>query len=213
VKILILDDHPIVRTALRRLLEGSDRLAPVEICEAASGREALASFRRDRPDVVMMDLNLPGGFGGLELLRRLRTGDGVDGAVRVLVFSMHADTLHAARALQAGARGYISKNAAPDDIVTAVVRVAGGGRYIENEIAQELALQNIADRRHPLQQLTSRDLEILRLLGEGRSLAEIAAAIGIGYKTVANTCSEIKGKLGVARTADLIRIAVEMSTT
>jgi two-component system, NarL family, invasion response regulator UvrY len=211
MKVLLVDDHAIVRAGLKRLLGDRDKLPDAEIREAASGREALAQFRKDPADVVILDLNLPGGFGGLELLRRLLE-EGSDGHARVLVFSMHADTINAARALQLGARGYLSKHAAPDEIIAAVRRVAEGGRYIEHDIAQELALQKVADGQDPLQQLSVRDLDILRLLAEGLSLAEIAAALGVGYKTIANRCTDLKSRLGVARTADLIRIALAIAT-
>jgi two-component system invasion response regulator UvrY len=205
MKILLVDDHAIVRAGLRRLLSA---LAEPEIVEAANGRDALIRYREERPDVVILDFNLPG-IGGLELLQRLVIDDP---SACVLVFSMHAEAIYAARALQAGAKGYVSKNAAPDELLVAIRRLAEGGRYIENEIAQELALQS-APEGHPLHQLTERDLEIMRLLAEGRSLAEIAAALGVGYKTVANTCSQIKSKLGVARTADLIRLSIEMGVS
>ena len=205
MRILLVDDHAIVRAGLRRLLGGQGAL---EIVEAASGRDALSRYRDARPDIVILDLNLPG-IGGLELLQRLMLDDPT---ACVLVFSMHSEPVYASRALQAGARGYVSKNAAPDELLVAIRKLAGGGRYIENAIAQELALQG-APEGHPLHHLTERDMEIMRLLAEGRSLAEIAAALGVGYKTVANTCSQIKGKLGVARTADLIRLAIEMGVT
>jgi two-component system invasion response regulator UvrY len=205
MKILLVDDHAIVRAGLRRLLSS---LADPEIVEAANGRDALIRYREARPDVVILDFNLPG-IGGLELLQRLVIDDPT---ACVLVFSMHAEAIYAARALQAGAKGYVSKNAAPDELLTAIRKLAEGGRYIENEIAQELALQS-APEGHPLHHLTERDLEIMRLLAEGRSLAEIAAALGVGYKTVANTCSQIKSKLGVARTADLIRLSIEMGVS
>jgi DNA-binding NarL/FixJ family response regulator len=120
---------------------------------------------------------------------------------------MHGEPVYADRALSLGARGYVSKNAAPDELRTAIQRVAAGLTYIEGEIAQQLAART-GDQR---QQLNERDLEILRLLGEGRSFTEIAAVLNLGYKTVANTASMIKTKLGVTRTADLIRLAVEMS--
>jgi two-component system invasion response regulator UvrY len=205
VKILLIDDHAIVRAGLRRLL------APIPnavITEAATGRDALARYREQRPDVAILDLNLPG-IGGLELLQRLLIDDP---SACVLVFSMHAEAIYASRALQSGAKGYMSKNAAPDEILLAVRRLAEGARYIESEIAQELALQS-APEGHPLHHLTERDLEIMRLLSEGRSLAEIATELGVGYKTIANTCSQIKAKLGVARTADLIRLSIEMGVS
>jgi len=205
MKILLIDDHAIVRSGLRRLLSA---LGNPEISEAANGRDALVRYREARPDVVILDFNLPG-IGGLELLQRLMIDDP---SACVLVFSMHAEAIYASRALHAGAKGYVSKNAAPDELLVAIRRLADGGRYIEHEIAQELALQS-APEGHPLHHLTERDMEILRLLGEGRSLAEIAAELGVGYKTIANTCSQIKAKLGVSRTADLIRLSIEMGVT
>jgi DNA-binding NarL/FixJ family response regulator len=205
MKLLLIDDHAIVRAGIRRLLSS---LSDISIVEAATGRDALIRYRERRPDVVILDINLPG-IGGLELLQRLMIDDPT---ACVLVFSMHAEAIYASRALQAGAKGYMSKNAAPDEILVAIRRLAEGGRYIESEIAQELALQS-APEGHLLHRLTERDMEILRLLGEGRSLAEIAGELGVGYKTIANTCSQIKTKLGVSRTADLIRLSIEMGVS
>lgn len=202
MKILVVDDHAIVRAGLRRLLA---TLPQAEIREAATGRDALAAYREERADIVLLDINLPG-IGGLELLGRILL---LDKTARVIIFSMHAEAVYAGRAMEAGAMGYVSKNAAPDEVLAAIRKVADGGRYIENEIAQDMALQP-APGGDLMKQLTERDLEILRLLGEGRSLAEIAEALGVGYKTVANTSSQIKGKLGVTRTADLIRLSIEM---
>ncbi len=202
MKIMLVDDHSVVREGVRRLLSSMEG---VELCEAGTGQEALALFRKEHPELVLLDLNLTG-IGGLELLRRLLLEDE---AVRVVVFSMHAEPIYAARALRLGARGYVSKSAGADELVTAVKRVAEGGRYVEREIADELAFAPLSGE-DPLQQLTTREIEILRLLGKGNSLTEIAEAIGVAYKTVANTCSIIKSKLGVERTADLIRVSMEL---
>lgn len=205
MKILLVDDHVIVRSGLRSLLAS---VADTQISEAATGREALQRLRQDRPDLVLLDLKLPG-IGGLELLRRMLLEDRT---ARILVLSMHAEPLYAARAMQLGARGYLSKNASAEELLTAVRRVVEDGRYIESEIAQELALQTIASG-HGLQDLTERDLEIIRLLADGMSLAEIADALGISYKTVANACTQIKAKLGVTRTNDLIRMAMTLGVS
>ncbi|MEO6339365.1 MAG: response regulator transcription factor, partial [Caulobacteraceae bacterium] len=153
---------------------------------------------------VILDLNLPD-LGGVELLRKMRSHDD---RLRVLVLSMHAAPVYARRAMEAGARGYVSKNAPPDELLAAVRVVAEGGRYIENDIAQAMALQE-SSPHGPLQRLSGRDLEIMRLLAAGKSLGEIAESLGVGYKTVANTCSLIKTKLGVSRTTDLVRMAIE----
>jgi two-component system invasion response regulator UvrY len=200
MKILLVDDHAIVRDGLKRLLGGASGR---EMREAADGRQALSIARAEAFDLIVLDLNLPG-LGGLELLRRLVQCS----AAKVLVLSMHSEPLYAARALEAGAAGYVSKNASPDELLVAVHRVGAGGRYIESDIAQALALQGGA-LGQPMGQLTAREMEIMRLLASGSSLAEIAEALGVGYKTVANTTSQMKSKLGVARTADLVRLAIE----
>lgn len=202
MRILIVDDHPIVRAGLRRLLAGD---GAHELREAADGKQALGIAKEHRPDLVILDLNLPG-VGGLELIKRLRIDD--PGA-RILVLSMHDDAIFAMRALQAGALGYVSKNAPPQEILDGVHRVGDGQSYVARELAQELAILAVRPSSHPLGDLSRRDLEILRLLGEGRSLQQIADALGLSYKTIANNSAQIKAKLGVQRTAELIRIAVQ----
>jgi two-component system invasion response regulator UvrY len=201
VRVLLVDDHAIVRAGLRRLFAV---LPDLQISEAATGREALTLVRAELPALVILDLNLPG-LGGLELLRRVLTEHP---EARVVVLSMHAEALYATRALQARAVGYLSKNASPEELLEAVRRVVKGQRYIEAEIAQRLALQ-AAETGNLQERLTERDLEIMRLLGGGQSLSNIADALGVSYKTVANTCSQIKAKLGVARTVDLVRLSIE----
>jgi DNA-binding NarL/FixJ family response regulator len=201
MRVLVVDDHPIVRAGLRRLLAAEPG---TEITEAASGQEAVSVFRDTRPDIVLLDLNLPG-ISGMEVLGRLLIEDP---KARVLVISLYDNPIYVARILEAGARGYISKNTPPEQILEAVRRVAAGRTYIEPEVAQELALGHVRPAAHPLSQLSSRDVEILRLLADGRSLTEIADAIGVSYKTVANQCSQLKAKLATPRTADLIRLAL-----
>jgi two-component system, NarL family, invasion response regulator UvrY len=206
MKLLVVDDHPIVRSGLRRLL-GSE--PDYEVREAAGGREALTAFRDWRPDLVVLDLSMPG-IGGLEVISRLRLENP---AVRILVLSMHTEAIYASRALQAGASGFVGKNAPPDRLLEAVKRLAAGHSYIDHEIAQELALAAVrapgGTPGLPLQVLSPREFEILRLLGDGSNLQQIADAIGVSYKTAANSCGRIKTKLRVARTADLVRIAIQ----
>jgi two-component system, NarL family, invasion response regulator UvrY len=200
MRVLIVDDHPIVRAGLRRLLATEPQW---EIAEAASGQEAVAAFRDTRPQLVILDLNLPG-ISGLELLGRLKIADA---KVPVLVISMYDNPVYVARVLDAGARGFVSKNAPPDQILEAIRRVAAGRGYIDAEIAQELALGQHRGGA-ALSDLAARDLEILRLLAAGDSLTEIAQAIGVSYKTVANRCTQLKAKLATPRMADLIRLAI-----
>jgi DNA-binding NarL/FixJ family response regulator len=198
VKILIVDDHALIRAGLKQLCADIGAV----VLEADNGASALALQKSERPQLTVLDLNMPG-LSGLELLRQLVEADS---NARVLVFSMHGEPVYAAKALQIGAKGYVSKNASPQELRTALSRIAAGLTYVEGEIAQALAALPAEQR----QQLSERDLEILRLLGEGRSFTEIAQQLGLGYKTVANTATAIKSKLGVARTADLIRLSVEM---
>jgi DNA-binding NarL/FixJ family response regulator len=202
MKILVVDDHPIVRAGLRRLLAAEP---DTEVREAASGKEALVAFREHRPDLVILDLNLPG-VSGLEVIARLRVADP---AAHILVLTMHDDHVHVTRALQAGAAGYLSKNAPPDELLEAISRVARGLTYVEHDIAEALVFSNLRDPLHPLRDLSPRDLEILHLLAQGRNLAQIADAVGVSYKTVANNCTQLKTKLGAPNTADLIRVAIQ----
>ena len=205
MNILLVDDHAVVRAGVRRLLATE---ANVSILEAASSQAALEIYRRERPDVIILDLNLPGS-SGLELLRQLVQ---LDKSVRILVLSMHAEPVYAARALEAGARGYISKSAAAEEFVEAVRQVGRGRHYVEREIAAELAVARFSGA-DPLGQLTAREIDILRLLGEGKTYTQIAAALRISYKTVANLTSVIRAKLAVETTADLIRLSVESRKT
>jgi DNA-binding NarL/FixJ family response regulator len=194
------EDHAVVRAGLRQMLAS---MLGAEIREAADGEAAWAVIGAWRPDLVILDLTLPG-QGGLALLPGLNKA-----GLRVLVLSMHGEPIYATKALAAGALGYVSKNASPDDLLAAIRVVSEGRRHIEPRIAQDIALQRI-DAGDRLHQLTPRDMEIMRLMAAGSSLSEIAATIGVSYKTVANTVSLIRTKLGVPRTADLIRLAIEM---
>ena len=199
-RILVVDDHAIVRSGIRRLLA---ELPHLELHESENGEDALERVRGGRFDLIILDLNLPG-LGGLELLRRLLKASP---KATVLVFSLHTEAIYANRAMEAGARGFVSKSAAPEEFIAAVKTILAGGTAIEADIAAEIATQEIGETVY-LRPLTQRDLEILRLLAAGNSLTQISEALGIAYKTVANTLSRIKEKLGVTHTADLIRIAI-----
>jgi two-component system invasion response regulator UvrY len=201
MKILVVDDHAVVREGIRRLLA---TISGAEIHEAATAQDAMALSRSISPDVVVLDINLDGS-SGLELLRRLKAENV---ASRIVMFTMHSEPSYAMRALKAGAAGYVSKSAEAGELVTAVRKIASGDRYLDRSMASELVFSS-AFTEDPLHKLSNREVEILRFLGEGKSLAEIAATFGIAYKTVANSCSRLKEKLGVERTADLIRLSVE----
>jgi len=203
MKLLIVDDHDIVRQGVRRLLS---ILPDSEVSEAGTVEEGYEVYMRVKPAVVVLDINLAGG-SGLELLTRLRSADH---DARVVMFSMHADPAYANRALRSGALAFVGKSASADELIEAVKAASAGRRYIDKRLASDMVLNPVEG--DPLQSLTNRETEILRLLGEGKSLNEIANTFGIAYKTVANTCTRLKEKLGVERTADLIRISLERIT-
>jgi two-component system, NarL family, invasion response regulator UvrY len=202
MKILLVDDHAVVRAGVRRLLSTEIN---VSILEAESYQEALDVYRHEQPDLIVLDINLPGS-SGLELLRRFIL---LDKSTKILVLSMHSQAIYADRALQAGARGYVSKSADAAEFIEAVRQVSKGNYYVEREIAAELAVGRFS-RIDPLERLTAREVDVLRLLGEGQTYTQIATALGVSYKTVANSSSIIKEKLAVETTADLIRLSVEI---
>ncbi|HKQ11288.1 MAG TPA: response regulator transcription factor [Rhizomicrobium sp.] len=205
MRLLVVDDHAIVRSGIRRLLSERPDIA---VFEAASGEEAMSAVLDLAADLIVLDLNLPG-LAGLELLRRLvRTVP----KVPVLIFSQHAEAIYATKALEAGAQGFISKNALPEEFLEAVDTVLGGGIAVEKSIQREMAIRDLAEDAY-LRPLTERDIEILRLLATGNSLSEIAAKLGVAYKTVANTLGRIKEKLGAGQTSDLVRIAIGRGLT
>ncbi|NQZ53320.1 MAG: response regulator transcription factor [Piscirickettsiaceae bacterium] len=201
ITILVIDDHPIVRAGCRQLIQ---RIPSAKVVEAETGEEGYRLFQELYPDMVLLDITLPG-IGGLEVLRRIRANRE---NAKVLMFSMHEDPVFASRAMQTGARGYITKNNAADHLVEAVEKVLAGKTYLSADMAQELAMLNIGAGTSALSDLSRRELEILRLVGEGKSMTETSGILGISYKTVANNLTQIKSKLGISKTAELMRFAI-----
>ena len=208
MKYLLVDDHPIVRSGLRRLMQA---LGEIEVVEADDGRDAFQLFLAERPEVALVDVNLPG-MGGFQLLRRLLAEDP---RVKVLMFSMHAEPLYASQALAGGALGYVSKTASPEEILEAIRGVAQGTGYVERRLARDMAQRRLPAARAEdgLPALKGRELEWLRLVGEGRALSDMAEAMGVSYKTAANSLSLLKTKLGVSSTAELVRVALRYETS
>jgi two-component system, NarL family, invasion response regulator UvrY len=204
VSVLLVDDHAVVREGYRRLLEKRGDIAVVG--EAESAADAHEQFSKLSPDVVVMDISLPG-VSGIEAMRRMlnRTPD-----TRVLMFSMYEDVIYADRALQAGACGYVTKSSAPDVLVEAVHSVARGKRYISADIAHALTMRQLANDPKAGNSLSTREFEILRLLVRGVPVREIAEAMGLTPKTVANHQSAIKQKLGVENAVQLARVGNEL---
>jgi DNA-binding NarL/FixJ family response regulator len=202
-RILIVDDHPVVLSGCRALFAGDSSIRIDEAGDAKSGHRA---FSQKKPDVTIIDINLPD-VSGFELMRRIRKDD--PGA-KIIMFSMNDDPAFVVRAVEMGAQGYVSKGDDPRLFVKAVRKVAAGDQFITPQLAEAVTFSGAAIKANPVSQMTPRELEILRLLGRGDKIVEVADALGISYKTVANTTSLLKQKLGAKNHSDLIRIAVEM---
>jgi two-component system, NarL family, invasion response regulator UvrY len=201
--VLIIDDHPIVLQGCRRMLEDAGIKTVLEARDAASGYRL---YRRHHPDVVIVDLAMQGGgLGGLEVIRRMRSHDPRS---RILVFSMHSDPIIAARALEAGATGYVLKDS--DELMKAFDRVRTGTPYLSNDLAMQVALVRTGVRANPLAGLTPRELQTLSLLAEGKPYGRIAEELNVSYKTVVNACSQLKQKLNAKNLPELIRVAVQL---
>jgi two-component system invasion response regulator UvrY len=200
--VLIVDDHPIVASGCRALLAGDDDITILEACDAESGERV---FLAERPDVCVLDINLPT-VSGFELARRILTRTD---AARIIMFSMNDDPIFAARAIEIGAKGYVSKSGDPCDLAEAIREVGSGRVYLSAAIARRIAFAGPAVAQSPLSKLTPREVEILRLLSVGKSLSEIAWLVHSSYKTVANTSSIIRQKLGLRSSSELVRFAIE----
>jgi DNA-binding NarL/FixJ family response regulator len=199
MKVLIVDDHPVVLSGCRSLFASDNTVRIDEATDAKSGHRAYVT---KRPDVTVIDIKLPD-VSGFELMRRIRKDDP---EARIIMFSMNDDPAFVVRAIEMGAQGYVSKS---DDPRT-LVKVAAGDNFISPQLAEAVTFSGASIKANPASQMTARELEILRLLGRGDKIVEVADALEISYKTVANTTSLLKQKLGAKNHSDLIRIAVEM---
>ena len=202
MRILLIEDHPIVRAGCRRMLQTKD---DVEVQEAATAADGLRIVREFIPDIIVLDLNLPD-VNGLSLLAAL-----VSAAPerKIIVFSMYDDPAFAQRALESGAKGYITKNDDPDVLLQAIETVAGGGLFLTALMAGKLALMAAKGSNDPLRDLSGREREVLELLGDGKTLAEIADRLNISYRTSASLTAQIKTKLNITSTAALIKWAAD----
>lgn len=201
IRLLLVDDHPVVRSGYRRLLEQGGEMTVA--AEAGNVDEACAMASRHEPDLTITDLSMSGS-GGLELIRRLLERHQ---QARVLVFSMHDSEMLVARALELGARGYVTKRSAPECLIDAVNRVIGGRRYLSPDLAPRL-LECAALRDDRFESLTHREFEIFRQLAAGASLAECARALHLSPKTVSNHQTLIKDKLGLGTSAAMAHLAL-----
>ena len=203
IRVLLVDDHAVVRTGFRLLLQS---LADVSVvAEAESGEAACQRYLELTPDVVVMDLAMPG-MGGLEALRRIRARHP---QARVLALSAHDDPMHARRALQEGAIGYLSKRSAPETLLEAVTTVAGGRRYLDAALAQKLALAEIEGAaKPPIEQLSEREFDVFIRLARGATVQKIAEDLKLSASTVGTHLYNIKQKLQVANQSELTLLAI-----
>lgn len=201
LKILLADDHAIVRMGFRLLLEGAGASVPAE---AESGEEALRLYAELVPDVLVMDISMPG-IGGLAALERLRAHHP---EARVLMLSAHQDAVIPVRALKAGAIGYLCKRCLPEEFIRAVRQVSRNQRYLDPELAQQVALTQLSGAAHPANTLTDKEFAVFLQLAQGRSVNEVALDFHLSASTVGTHLYHIKQKLNAANTASLAVIAM-----
>ena len=202
--IVLVDDHAVVRAGVRRLLE-QEPLFEV-IGEAESGEKAYQILAELKPDVMVMDLSMPG-MGGLEAIRRILMRYE---KAKILVLSMHEDLSFANQALKLGAKGYLTKNTLADDLVKSIETVTQGDVFLSDEIAKKIAMQSISGNQDPVHELSAREFEIFRLLAEGLDIDAIASTLNISSKTVSNYQTMIKQKLNINTPIELIRYAIKV---
>ena len=203
IKIILVDDHAVVRAGVKRLLE-QEPLFDV-IGEAESGEKAYQLFGELNPDVMVMDLSMPG-MGGLEAIRRILMRNE---KAKILVLSMHEDLSFANQALKLGAKGYLIKNTLGDDLVKAIETISQGEIFLSEEIAKKIAVSSIDGGQDPIHDLSAREFEIFRLLAEGFEVDAIATTLNISSKTVSNYQTMIKQKLNIHTPVELIRYAIK----
>ena len=204
-KVLLVDDHAIVREGYRRLLEGEANISVVG--EAGSAAQAYEQARSLQPDVVVMDIALPG-VSGIEATRRMLRDQP---QLHILMFSMYDDAIYARRALEAGAQGYLSKATAPEVLVRAIHAVSRGERYVSPDVATNIAGSATQPGKSELAALTPREFEVLRLLVQGETVRSISDKLALSEKTVANHQSAIRDKLGARNSAQLARLASQLN--
>jgi len=205
-RIFLVDDHPLVREGLTNLINRQDDLI---VCgEAEDSSEAIGGIARSRPDVAVIDISLKN-ESGLELVKNLGSQFPL---VALIVLSMHDEALYAERALRAGARGYVMKRETTKSVLTAIRRVLEGSVYLServvNGMARKLSLSDKASVSSPVERLSDRELEIFRLLGQGRTTSQIAEDLHLSLKTVQAYCARAKEKFGVSSLAELLRAAI-----
>ena len=199
---MLVDDHAVVRTGFRLLLQA---FADIEVvAEADSGEAACQMYESVAPDVVVMDIAMAG-MGGIEAIKRLMAKDA---KARILALSAHEDTSHPKRALQAGALGYLSKRSAPEVLIDAIRAIARGQRYLDAQIAQRMAVQDIHGEKGPMDRLSPREFEVFLQLARGQSVAQISESLTLSSSTIGTHLYNVKQKLGLVNQAEMTLLAV-----
>lgn len=202
INVMLVDDHAVVRMGFKLLLEAAPDIKVV--AEAESGEQAVRLFSELRPDVVVMDITMPG-MGGLEAIERIRAREP---QARILVLSAHEDSVHPKRVLNAGATGYLTKRSAPEELIKAIRTVAGGKMYLEANIAQQMAIQQLSGEKNPVDVLSDREFEVFMALAQGKSTNDIAEALCLSPRTVGTHLYNIKQKLNASNQAEIALIAM-----
>jgi two-component system invasion response regulator UvrY len=208
MKILLVDDHAIVRRGMRELL--GEEFEAAEFEEAATGEEAIEIVKRSSFDLVVLDLSMPG-RGGLDALKDIRS---TSPRLPVLVLSQHAEEQYAIRAFRAGSAGYVTKDSAPDELVKAARKALAGGKYVSSSLAEHLATRLASDPDQRVEDtLSDRELQVLRLLANGKTVKEIGAELALSEKTISTYRARILDKLNAKTNAELMRFALRAGLT
>ena len=202
IRVMLVDDHAVVRAGVRRLLEQDERFSVV--AEADTGERAYQIFGEYLPDITVLDLSMPG-IGGMETIKRIVARYPT---AKILVLSMHENAAFASQALKAGAKGYLAKSGLAEELSNAIQWVMTGQTYLGTEISHKIALQMHESQGDPMQVLSAREFEIFRMLVDGVELSIIASTLNISLKTVANYQTGIKQKLGVSSPVEMVRMAI-----
>lgn len=202
IQVMLADDHAVVRMGFRLLLDGSPDIRVV--AEAESGEDAVRRYPDVKPDVLVLDLSMPG-IGGLEALSRILAREP---SAKVLVLTAHEDAMHAKRVLKAGALGYLSKRSAAEELIQAIRQVFAGRTFLEPAIAQQLAVEQVTGNRSPVDMLSEKEFKVFLALARGQSVTEIAEVLSLSPRTIGTHLYNIKQKLGASNSAELAIVAM-----
>jgi len=204
IRIIIADDHPIVRAGMKQIISEAVDMSVAD--EAGDGRQLLNKIRAENFDVVILDITMPH-IDGLDVLKQLKIEKP---KLPVIILSIHPESQYALRVLKAGASGYVTKTSAPDELITAIRKVHRGGKYISPSVAEKLAFQLEADfEEMPHEALSDREYQVLCMLASGKTVTEIAEELALSVKTVSTYRSRILEKMDMKNNAELIHYAVQ----